>query len=154
MKILHVLSIMSLVMTAAAQEKPYNESADAKADIQQALIQSEKAKTPVLVVFGANWCGDCKMLDKTMKQGTTAPLVAKDFIVVKVDVARFNKNVDVANSYGVSLSNGIPAVVILSPRNKVLYATKEGELSNARKMGEDGVYKFFKQVTESSLAGK
>jgi len=34
-------------------------------------------------------------------------------------------------------------VVILSPKNEVLYATKDGELADARKLGDDGIYDFF-----------
>lgn len=64
------------------------------------------------------------------------------------------KNVDIAGSYGVPLKKGIPAVVILSNKNQVLYATRDGEVADARRMGEDGVYKFFKRVTASALAKK
>jgi len=59
------------------------------------------------------------------------------------------KNLDVAKQYGVPLEKGIPAVAILSPKNDVLYVTKEGELANAGKMGDTGIYEFFKKVAAS-----
>ena len=145
---------MLLAASAVAGELPYNETSDAKLDIKEALSQVSAAQTPVIVVFGANWCGDCKMLDAAMKTGASAPLISRDFKVVKVNVGHFDKNVELAKSYGVPLSKGIPAMAILSPKGEVLYATKEGELSNARKMGDKGVYDFLKQVTASSLAKK
>ena len=154
MKTLAVLLLSFLAITAALAGNPYNETADAKADIQQALAQAAAKHTTVIVVFGANWCGDCKMLDRAMKNGTTAPLLAHDFEVVKVNVGRFDTNVDVAKAYGVPLKKGIPAVAILSADNKVLYVTKEGELADARKMGEDGIYNFFKRVTASIKSEK
>jgi protein disulfide-isomerase len=40
-------------------------------------------------------------------------------------------------------------VVIISIKNEVLYATREGELADARKMGDTGIYDFFKRVTAS-----
>ena len=89
-----------------------------------------------------------------MEKGTSASLLARDFKIVKIDVGRMDKNLEVAHSYGVPVTNGIPAVAIISARNEVLYATKEGELSNARKMGEAGIYKFFKRVTEESRMKK
>jgi protein disulfide-isomerase len=154
MKILHALFFVFLAVAATAADSPYNETADAKLEIKQALTQASAAKTPVIVVFGANWCGDCKMLDAAMKNGASAPLLSRDFKIVKVNVGRFDKNVDVAKSYGVPLDKGIPAVAILSNRNEVLYATRNGELADARKMGENGIYEFFKRVTASSLAKK
>jgi protein disulfide-isomerase len=154
MKILHVLSFVFIAVAANAADSPYNETADAKLEIRQALTQGDTAKTPVIVVFGANWCGDCKMLDSAMKNGASAPLLSRDFKIVKVNVGHFDKNLDVAKSYGVPLEKGIPAVVIISTKNEVLYATRDGELANARKMGDNGIYEFFKRVTASTTAKK
>ncbi|MBI3348718.1 MAG: thioredoxin family protein [Burkholderiales bacterium] len=128
----------------------YDEAADAKAAIRATLADAEKAKVPVLVVFGANWCGDCRMLDATFKSGPSAPLIARSFKVVKVDVGRFDHNVDIAESYRVPLKKGIPAVAVLSPQGKLLYATEGGELADARKMGDQGVYDFFTRVTATA----
>ena len=48
------------------------------------------------------------------------------------------------------LKKGIPAVAVLSPQGKLLYATEGGELANARKMGDQGVYDFFTRITASA----
>jgi protein disulfide-isomerase len=152
MKYLPTLFFVSLALSTAAAETPYDEKADAKLEIKQALAEGAKTKTPIIVVFGANWCGDCKMLDSAMKKGASASLLSRDFKIVKVDVGHFDKNVDVATSYGVPLKKGIPAVAILSVKGEVLYVTKDGELADARKMGDNGIYEFFKRVTESTRA--
>ena len=143
-----LLGLCALLVSLAAQgaEGPYDEGADAKAQIRQALAAATATGTPVIVVFGANWCGDCRMLDKAMKEGTSAPLIAREFSVVKVDVGKFDRNLDVAGTYGVPLKKGIPAVVVLSAKNEVLHATRGGELADARKMGENGVYDYFKGI--------
>ena len=154
MKLLHALFFAFLAVGAAAADNPgpYDEAADARADIKQALAEAATTNTPVIIVFGANWCGDCRMLDSAMKKGASASLLSRDFRIVKVNVGRFDKNVDVAKSYGVPLDKGIPAVAIVSTRGEVLYVTKDGELADARKMGEDGVYEFFKRVTSEAKA--
>ena len=143
---------LMVALTCQAADPMYNETADAKAEIKRALAQAATTGVPVLVIFGANWCGDCKTLDMAIKQGASARLVAKDFKVVKVNVGRFDRNVDIAQSYGVPLKNGIPAVVVLSPKSEVLYITREGELADARNMGENGIYEFFKKVTPALKA--
>ncbi len=137
------------VAAPAGTSGPYDEAADAKRDIAATLAEAQRAMVPVIVVFGANWCGDCKMLDMAFKTGASAPLIAEKFKVVKVNVGRFDRNVDVAESYGVPLKSGIPAVAILSAQGKVTYATRAGELADARQMGDDGVYEFFKKVATS-----
>ena len=130
-------------LSAFAATGPYDEAADAGADVSAALLDAKASGTPVLVVFGANWCGDCKVLDQAFKNGKSAPLIRKHFRVVKVDVGRIDRNVDIAQAYGVPLKKGIPAVAILSPQGQVVYATQSGELADARNMGERGIYEFF-----------
>ncbi len=146
MKKIAALSLFSLLTVAALAGQPYNEKTDARQDIKEAEAQAAAGKKSVIVVFGANWCGDCKMLDATMKSGETAALLAHDFTIVKVNVGRFDKNVDLARECGIALDKGIPAVAILSADNKVLYSTKQGELADARKMGPKAIYDFFKRT--------
>ncbi|MBK1714910.1 thiol reductase thioredoxin [Rubrivivax gelatinosus] len=130
-------------LAAAGAEAPYDEHADARAQVAALQKEAGAARLPVLLVFGANWCGDCKVLDMAFKQGAAAPLIAQHFKVLKINVGRFDRNVDLAEHYGVPLKKGIPAVAILSPEGKVVYTTKAGELADARNMGERAIYDFF-----------
>ncbi len=140
---------------AAAADRPYNPDADAKAEIRAALTQAAATRQPVLLIFGANWCPDCRALDQSLKTGRNAELIAKDFKVVKVDVGHFDHNVDVTTAYGNATGHGIPSAIIVSPDNRILFATRAGELANAREMSDDGVYEFFtKAVSESAAAAK
>lgn len=147
------LLLMLFAASSLAAEGPYDETADARLEVQRALADAATARTSVLVVFGANWCADCKILDMTMKKDPTSALVAREFKVVKVDVGRFDRNVDLATAFGVSLKSGIPAIAILSPRHEVLYATRAGELADARKMGDVGIHEFFRRAAASARPG-
>ena len=135
---------------AAAADRPYDPSADAKAQIQAALAEAATAKQPVLLIFGANWCADCRALDKSLHTGRNAELIAHEFKVVKIDVGNFDHNLDITAAYGDPIKKGIPAAVIVSPQNKVLYATRAGELATAREMSDEGVYDFFRKAVESA----
>ena len=104
----------------------------------------------MLVVFGANWCGDCKVLDAELKREKVDQLVHDHCHVVKVDVGRMDKNLDIVNRYEPNLlKKGIPAVVLLDADGKVKRRTLEGELADARKMGADAIGAFF-----ANLLGK
>ena len=141
------LPALMVALVLHAGEPAYNETADAKAEVQQALAQAAESHQAVLVVFGANWCPDCRVLNAAFKQGPSAPLIAKDFKVVKVNIGQYDQNVDMAKGYGIDLKKGIPTVASLSAKGDVLYTTKESELADARHMGDDGIYQFFKKVS-------
>ncbi|MEO8805265.1 MAG: thioredoxin family protein [Burkholderiaceae bacterium] len=133
---------------------PYDEAADARAAIRAALGAVGAGPRRVLIVFGANWCEDCRSLDQALKSGRNAELMAREFELVKVDVGRFDRNLDVAKAYGDPIRKGIPAAVVLSADERVLYTTKAGELSNARRMSATGVYDFFNGVARSSRSAR
>jgi thioredoxin 1 len=128
---------------------PYDEKADAKGQVSQALTTAQKSGKKVLVVFGANWCKDCRELDKAL-HGKSQSLIDSKFVVVKVNVGQFDTNLDLANTYGNPIKKGIPAAVLLDPNNKVLYSTKAGELADARSMGDNGIYDFFSGVVKNN----
>lgn len=140
------LAAAALPLGLAAASGPYDETADARVQVSAAGMEAAPLKLPVLVVFGANWCGDCKMLDTAFKEGAVAPLIAKRFKVVKVNVGKFDRNVEMAQAYGVPLKSGIPAIAVLSPQGQVVYATKAGELADARKMGDQSIHDFFAKL--------
>jgi protein disulfide-isomerase len=144
-KWLSLVAATVLSVSALGASLPYDEHADAHAALQRALSDARAANKDVLVVFGANWCKDCRELDRAL-HGRAASLIDTRFIVVKIDVGNFDKNLDVVKHYGYPTGKGIPAAVVLSPGDKVIYATRAGELADARHMGEDGIYDFFAKV--------
>ena len=64
-------------------------------------------------------------------------------MVTKVDVARFDKNTDLAKQMGDPIRKGIPAVAVLSADGTLLQATSDGELADAGSMGDAEVLKVF-----------
>jgi len=144
----------ALATTAYAATGPYDEAADAKADVQRAIDASARTQRPVLVIFGANWCKDCRALDAALKAPANAELIGKEFVVVKVDVGNFDRHLDIAERYGNPIKKGIPAAAVLSPKQELIYTTRGGELANAREMSETGVYDFFHQVAANAKGSK
>ena len=143
-----ILALIALTSSLAvyAAAGPYDEAANAHNKIKTALAAAKDSKTQVLVVFGANWCSDCKALDTSFKSGTTAPLIEKSFKVVKINVGRVDHNVEIAETYGVPLKQGTPAIAILNSEGKVVFATRDGELADAYKMGDKGIHDFFAKL--------
>ena len=99
----------------------------------------------VLVVFGANWCYDCHVLDATFHSKTIAPLVNANYHVVHVNVGDEDKNLDLAEKYGVPLKKGIPGLAILDPDGRLVYSQKEGEFENSVRIGPADVTAFLKK---------
>jgi Thioredoxin-like len=120
----------------------YPADVDARAEIRQALAEAAKARKRVLLVFGANWCYDCHVLDLAFRRSDLAPLLARDFEVVHVDVGEGDKNQDLMQQYQVPMKKGIPALAVLESDGKLLYSQKGGEFENARSLTPEDLLRF------------
>ena len=143
----HFLKLGPLVFLAcavfAADQPPYDETADAHQQVASAIAEASKAQKNVVLVFGANWCGDCRALNEQMHKDELAALIAANYEVVKIDVGRFTKNKDIAAKYRVPLAHGIPTLAVLDPGGNVLYTMDQGQFSNARSMSYESIRDFF-----------
>jgi thioredoxin 1 len=156
-------AVMFIAMVAgtmglrAATRPIYNEHADAGKLLQTGIAEARRTGKNVALIFGANWCSDCHALDAQMHQGELQQIVRRDFVVVKIDVGRFDKNVAFAARYGVPIKHGIPAIAILSSRGKVLFAQDHGQFANAGKMAYGSFLEFFEKWEphgKASAAGR
>jgi thiol:disulfide interchange protein len=112
----------------------YNEHADARQDITGALALAQSTNKNVLMDFGANWCGDCQVLDIYMHDPVNSPLIEKYYIPVHIDVGRMDKNLDLAYTFNVPISKGIPALAVVHSSGRVIFSQTAGQFSNMRAM--------------------
>jgi thiol-disulfide isomerase/thioredoxin len=120
----------------------YAPGVDAHAEIKHALELAAKGHKRVLVVFGANWCYDCHVLDLAFHRPDVAGVLQQNFEVVHVDVGEGDKNQDIMADYQVPMKRGIPAVAVLDGNGKLLYSQKGGEFERARALAPEDVVQF------------
>ncbi len=87
---------------------------DAHEEIRAALARAAKSGKRVFVVFGADWCFDCHVLDKAFKRQDIAALLNPNYELVHIDVGRGEKNQDLMNQYQVPMKRGIPAIAAVA----------------------------------------
>ncbi|HEX2328378.1 MAG TPA: thioredoxin family protein [Candidatus Angelobacter sp.] len=152
-KLIRVVIFLCLVTTAFAQWKKapleppsvinpnlYRADANASAEIQHAIAAAQKQHKRVLLVFGANWCIDCHILDRAFHQPRIAPLLESNFLVVHIDVGQYERNLQLAKKYHAHLEKGVPEVSVLESNGTFLYSSTEFEKS--RLLTEEDVVAF------------
>jgi len=120
----------------------YAPGIDAHAEISHALALAAKNHKRVLVVFGANWCYDCHVLDLAFHRQDVETVLRKNYEVVHVDVGEGDKNQDLMQQYQVPMKKGIPAIAVLDSDGKLLYSQKGGEFEKARALAPEDVLAF------------
>jgi hypothetical protein len=134
-----------LEQPANSKKDIYPATANAHGDVKRTLEKAAKEHKRVLVVFGANWCYDCHVLDLAFERDDIAPLIEANYEVVHVDVGEGDKNQDLMKEYEVPMDRGIPAIAVLDSTGKVLFSQKNGEFEKARALGPEDLVKFLQQ---------
>ena len=120
----------------------YPAGVDVRAEIKEAEEKAAKEQKRVLLVFGANWCFDCHVLDLAFQRLDFVPVVSH-YEVVHVDIGDDGKkNNDIAKEFQVPLEKGIPALAVVDGTGKLLVSQKNGEFENARAMTPEAMLEF------------
>ena len=120
----------------------YSDTADAHIEIQEALTTAAREHKRVILDFGGNWCGDCQVLDIYFHAPVNAGLLNENYVLVHVNIGRYDRNTDLAEKYGVPLKKGVPGLAVLDAHGRVLYSQKNGEFEAIRKMESSSVTDF------------
>ena len=138
--------LLTLMAAAARPAGPdiYPDPSQAKADIAAALKNAAATHRRILLDFGGNWCGDCRVLDIYLHDEKNRPLVDANFVVVHINIGNtgINANFDLAEKYGIPLNRGVPALAVLSEDGKLLYSQKNGEFEAMRRMESSALTEF------------
>jgi thioredoxin 1 len=132
----------SLRQPAATTKNIYPAGVDAHSEIKEAGERAAKEHKRILLVFGANWCYDCHVLDLAFHRDDFAPVLAGGYEVVHVDVGKGDKNQDLMKQYEVPMDKGIPGLAVLESDGKLVYSQKNGEFENARSLTPEALLEF------------
>jgi thiol:disulfide interchange protein len=123
----------------------YPDGAQAEKDIAAALAQAAREKKRVLLDFGGNWCGDCHVLEIYFHDPANRHLLAANYVLVPVNIGRYDENLDIAAKYGVPVSTGVPALAVLEPSGQVVFSQRNGEFKAMRTLDSASVTAFLLQ---------
>jgi thioredoxin 1 len=121
----------------------YPTDADAHAELREAKQKAAAEHKRVLLVFGANWCYDCHVLDLAFQRTDLAPVLEAGYVVVHIDLGDDEKkNADLVEQFEVPLNKGIPALAVIDSDGALLVSQKNGEFEDARSLMPEALLAF------------
>ncbi len=122
----------------------YPEPSEGPRDLEAAMAAAHADHKRVLVVFGANWCYDCHVLDAAFRSKTILPLVTANYHVVHINVGDGSENNDLARRCEVQ-PDRLPSLAVLDGDGRLVTSQKNGEFDNAVKIGMGDVTGFLER---------
>jgi thioredoxin 1 len=144
--------VSSLLLVApgsgvAAGADIYPAPEQAQVDLTAALHAAALHHKNVLLDFGGNWCGDCKVLDIYFHDPVNAGLIDANYVMVHINIgsSSMDQNQKIAERYQIPLAKGVPALAVLDAHGKLLYSQRSGEFEAMRRMDPNSVTSFLLQ---------
>jgi len=128
-------SIASFQQLPVVTMQPYDEAANADAQVAAAFTRAQKSHKRVLIDLGGNWCVDCLVLSNFLRLPEMRRFMSAHYEEVLVDVGRFNRNLQIPARFGVTKKlEGVPALLIATPDGKLVNGDKIFATADAHSM--------------------
>ena len=153
----NIITVFVLVFTMQslfAQDKfnVYNPEADAKKDIENAVVQAKANDKHILIQIGGNWCGWCKLFhDLTTTDEELKAYIAENFEVVHLNYSKENQNLDVLETLEFPQRFGFPVFVVLDGNGKRIHTQSSGYLEEGKGHSKKLVMEFLQSWSPGAL---
>lgn len=130
------------------EAKVYDASRNARADVLAGLTRARSLGKKTIIVMGANWCHDSRILAGRFAQPHFQTLLRPNYEVVYVDAGQKNRNLDIAQDFGVPTIEGTPTIFVVGPDGRWLNPQTATTWRNAGSRSDEAIYTEFAQLAQ------
>ena len=142
-------SIASFQDLPVVTTQPYDEHANADAQVAAAFARAQKSHKRVLIDLGGNWCVDCLVLTNFLKLPEMHRFMDAHYEMVLVDVGRFNRNLQIPARFGITKRlEGVPALLIATPDGKLVNGDNVFATADAHSMTPQALAAYLARYAE------
>lgn len=137
-----------------AQEKfeVYHPDADARQQVDKAIVKAKAEHKNVFLFIGGNWCGWCRKYYKFSKTDFQIDsLMNADFIVEHINFSKENRNLALMQELDFPQRFGFPVFVILDEKGKRIHTQNTGYLEEGEGYSKKKVMEFLQQWSPAAL---
>jgi len=125
---------------------PYNGKVYAPNDLNEFIFNAIRKDKQPIIIFGANWCPDCRIFSATMNIPKIKSYIDENFEVLYVDVKRYEINMSLMEEYGIEPAEGIPRLLVFDFNKKLINSLNTTEWRTARDSTSQEIFNFFQDM--------
>ena len=147
-----IMSSDSIVPNEEILEKPfplpYERTNLSKGDLSNFIDKAINNNKQPIIIFGANWCPDCRILSAVLELPTVKKYMNENFETLYIDLGRYDINMSLMKYFEIMPQQGIPRVVILNKEKEVLNIKDTGEWTTARSRTKQEIFNYFQEYKD------
>jgi len=111
--------------------------------VDEALADAARSGKHAIIVLGADWCHDSRALAGWFQTPRFEAMLSKNYVVRYIDVGQKDRNIDVAQRFGLDNIVGTPTIIVTNMRGEVLNLDTAPTWRNAASRNENDIYDYF-----------
>jgi thiol-disulfide isomerase/thioredoxin len=127
---------------------PYERVDLSESDLRNFIDDTINNNKQPVVIFGANWCPDCRILSAVLDLETVNEYMNDYFEILYIDLGRYDINMSLMEFFDIMPQQGIPRVVIINEDKEVLNIKDTGEWTTARSRTKQEIFNYFQEYKE------
>ena len=124
---------------------PYNNKNISSEQLDSFIDEAINKKLQPVIIFGGNWCPDCRILDGTLELPTIEKFLNKHYKIMHIDIGRYDKNMELMSHLKIEQKKGVPRVVIFNFEKKILNSSTSSEWTTARDRKQQEIFNYFQK---------
>jgi thiol-disulfide isomerase/thioredoxin len=105
-------------------------------------------KQPI-IIFGANWCPDCRIFSGTIDIPKINEFIETYFNILYIDVKRYEINMNLIEYFDIPAEEGIPRVLVFDFNKNIINKSSTTEWRTARDRSSQDIFNFFQEMNKS-----
>ena len=126
---------------------PYDGTIYSVKNLNKFMNETIAANKQPILMFGANWCPDCRIFAGTMNIPKIKAYIEEKFNVLYIDVKRYEINMHLMEEYGIPSAEGIPRLLVFDKEKNLLNNSRTAEWRTARDRSSQEIFDFFQEIT-------
>ena len=122
--------------------RPFNGSPLSLGYLEGFINKTTSIKKQPIVIFGANWCPDARLLEGVLQLPSVKEFIYKHCDVLNIDVGDYEINTSLFQFFDPAIEDGIPRVFILDTKGKTINLDSNDKMRAAREHSPQEIFDY------------
>ena len=130
---------------AVPHPEPYLGLKTSILEIQEFIKRTIKSNKQPIVIFGANWCPDARLLEGVIQLPAVKNFLEKNANILNIDVGNYEINTELFSFFDKNIQEGIPRVFIMDRKGKTLNLHVNDTMRKARDLNTQDIFNYLQK---------
>ena len=125
--------------------EPYSGMLIADDDLNKFINLSVEQNKQSIIIFGANWCPDARLLEAVMQLKLIKKYLDKHSNILHIDVGDYEINTELFNVFDKNIRDGIPRIFIMDRKGRNINLQDNDTMRKARELSTQDIFDYFQK---------